>query len=164
MSQTSQTTETTQKTQTSYAGIAAPLVARVGTWLEMGANEDELLAVLRGTGPAVMPASPAWVQSMRVVGDTHNQRAGSAEEGQQSELAEREYRTAAFYYFLARFPHIMSPQAGEAYTLQRAAYLHASKYFAPLRYRSSLSLSRASRSLATCAFHARRRARRARRS
>lgn len=113
------------------AEVPAPLAHRVARWIEEGIGADELLAACREVPPAQGPGTPAWVAAFSGPGDRHVRSARDVEVAGDRDRVRDEYLTAAFYYFLARFPHIFSPAAREAYLKHIAAYLHAGSYFDP---------------------------------
>lgn len=91
-------------------GVPAPLAPRLATWLETGPvalTEEALLAVLR-SAPDATPASPPWVAHIGARGDAAAARA--EETGDRAAWEE-----AAFWFFLARFPHLLGPTAADAY-------------------------------------------------
>ncbi|HET7037912.1 MAG TPA: alpha/beta fold hydrolase [Thermomicrobiaceae bacterium] len=107
------------------------LAPRVPNWLADGIDATLLREALAGLPAGQGPASPDWVRHFSAIGDDHARRAAQLEAGDQA-AAMTAYLTAAFFYFLARFPHFLGPDpaaARDAYAKHRAAYLAASRFF-----------------------------------
>ena len=118
------------------AGRALPgaLAPRVPNWLADGIDAAALRDALDRLPAGQGPASPAWVGHFSAVGDDHAHAADAAAAAGDGPAAHRAYLSAAFFYFLARFPHFLGPDtaaARAAYARHRAAYLQASRYFDP---------------------------------
>jgi dienelactone hydrolase len=109
-------------------GIRPFVEERFNGWVRAGAEEAELDAVLkrihdpRGDGPG------SWVYELAQVAAAHEQRAKNAADGA---VATDEYRKAAVYYYIARFPFVSSPAKEKAYRDHIRCYLEGAKSFDP---------------------------------
>ena len=116
------------------AALPPALAPRVPNWLADGIDPAALHAALDRLPPGQGPASPAWVRHFSAVGDGYAHEGDRAAADGHGATARQAYLSAAFFYFLARFPHILGPDpalARAAYAKHRAAYLQASRYFDP---------------------------------
>ncbi|HEX5502324.1 MAG TPA: alpha/beta hydrolase [Thermomicrobiales bacterium] len=113
------------------AGVPPALAARLPGWLDEGFAAAELLDACRAIPAGQLPGSPAWVGAFGARGDAHEGLGRVAEARGDADRARVEYLTAAFYFFLARFPHIFSPDARAAYRRHQDAYLRAASTFDP---------------------------------
>jgi pimeloyl-ACP methyl ester carboxylesterase len=100
---------------------------RFAGWVQSGANEKELETILgrihdpRGTGPG------SWVHEFAQTAFHHERFAQKAEAQKDQAKAVHEYKLAAVYYYLARFPHLLSPGKEEAYKKHIECYLKSTK-------------------------------------
>lgn len=100
---------------------------RFAGWVQCGADEKELETVLgnihdpRGTGPG------SWVHEFAQTAFRHECFAQNAEAQKDQMKAVREYKLAAVYYYLARFPHLLSPEKEKAYRKHIECYLKAAR-------------------------------------
>jgi esterase FrsA len=112
-------------------GIRPFVEDRFGGWVDAGANEQELDAVLRrihdprGSGPG------SWVYELSQAAARHEKAAKDAEGVGDTGAATKEYQTAAVYYFIARFPFVGSPAKAKAYEKHKECYLKAAESFNP---------------------------------
>lgn len=118
-------------TYRTIARVPEFLAPRLGSWVADDIDETELVDTIRSLEPGQVPSSPAWVARLSEVGDSHFEKAQQLEATGTNAAVKAEYLNAAFYYFLARFPHILGPQARQAYVKHQQAYLAASRYFEP---------------------------------
>ena len=116
------------------AGVPEWIAARVPNWIADGVDEAALLAALRGLPPGQSPGSPGWVGHFSAIGAAQARVGETAEATGDTSGAKEGYLNAAFYAFLARFPHFIAPDAAPAraaYHAHQAAYLKAARYFDP---------------------------------
>jgi esterase FrsA len=109
-------------------GIPGFLAHRVVGWVHDGMNEQRLLEVLRALGAQAKPGSAAYVVPLMNFGDR------LFTEGQRELEPQRKrdaFLQASFYYFLARFPHVLSPLAEDAYRKSLEAYAQMGACFDP---------------------------------
>ena len=110
--------------------IASRLPGFVDFVAPLGINGDMLVQAIHEAGPAIGPATPGWQATISRRGDEATARAETAEAESDTQKAEQEFMAASFWYFLARFPHILNAEGAAAYHKHIQAYLHAAKYFA----------------------------------
>jgi esterase FrsA len=110
------------------ADIPGFLMHRVAGWVHDGIHKNELLEVLRELGPQAKPGSAEYVQPLMDTGDRYVDRGHAELEPQIKQAA---FLRASFYYFLARFPHILSPLGEAAYRKSTEAYIQAGLHFDP---------------------------------
>ncbi|GAB4330690.1 MAG: esterase FrsA [Candidatus Abyssubacteria bacterium] len=112
-------------------GVRPFVEERFDGWVSAGADEKELDAALgrihdlHGSGPG------SWVYELRVPAERHELIATDAELAGDLTTAAQEYRKAAVFYFIARFPFLSTPAKAEAYRRHIQCYLDAAKYFDP---------------------------------
>jgi len=119
-----------------YSGIEAipdVLGMRACAWLKAGlihdGNEPDLMrAASVGKGA---PGSPPWVKAFTSAGDRYFAEGESAEAAGEKKAAREGFESAAHFYYLARWPHIFSAEAGAAYEKHIAAYRRAARYLDP---------------------------------
>jgi esterase FrsA len=104
---------------------------RFGGWVRAGADEGELDAALRRIYDPRGSDEGSWVYELSKLAARHEEMADRADASGDRDTAFREYRIAALYYFIARFPFVSSPAKEEAYKKHIACYLKAAKYFDP---------------------------------
>ena len=110
--------------------IAARLPGFADFVAQLGIDGDRLVQAIHEAGPAIGPATPGWQAAMSRHGDAAVVRAEMAEAGNDVVRAENEFMAASFWYFLARFPHILNAEGAAAYKKHIHAYLRAAHYFA----------------------------------
>ena len=120
--------EQAHPTPNTLGGIPPFLAHRVAGWIQDGVDEGELLEVLAGLGDQARPGTEAYVLPLMNTGDRYFAR-GQLESNPQAK--QEEFLKASFYYFLARFPHVLSPLAEEAYRKSLKAYAEAGALFDP---------------------------------
>jgi esterase FrsA len=113
----------------SIQGVPAEIAARLPGFAEFGIDGDQLVRAVREAGPQMGPATPGWATSLMGVGDAALALGEAAEARGDGLAAERGFLDASFWYFLARFPHIINPDGAEAYQRHKAAYLRAAQHF-----------------------------------
>ena len=120
--------EQAHPTPNTLGGIPPFLAHRVAGWIQDGVDEGELLEVLAGLGDQARPGSEAYVLPLMNTGDRYFAQ-GQLDLNPQAK--QEEFLKASFYYFLARFPHVLSPLAEEAYRKSLKAYAEAGALFDP---------------------------------
>ncbi len=118
-------------------GVAPELAARFPGFVRTGIDLPTLIEATRNAGN---PANPAWPEIMSTVGERHFARAESAEREGGTVAAERAYLDASFWFFFARFPHILNEGGARAYRRHNEAYGRAAKYFHDPMTRVAISL------------------------
>lgn len=116
------------------SGVPAIIAPRTGNWVADGIDEAGLLDALRGLPAGQGPGTPAWISHFSAIGAAASAAGSAAAAAGDAAGAKDAYLDAAFYYFLARFPHFIGGDAGlaqQAYRQHREAYLQASRYFDP---------------------------------
>lgn len=112
------------------SGLPAEVGGRIRKWADLGSEFDiagaRIVEAVRATGPEHSPADPGWIPTMTDFGDAARARAGAAGDPGK---ARNGYLEASFWYFLARFPHVLRPAAKDAYRKHTEAYLAAAQHF-----------------------------------
>ena len=108
-------------------GVPAELAARIPGFADMGVDPDTVVEAIRQAGPERGPATPGWADAMIAYGDTQFRKGETAEAGPTPNDSERHFLEASFWYFFARFPHILNPAGARAYGQHREAYRRALK-------------------------------------
>lgn len=111
------------------AEIAERLPGFVDFVAEFGISGDALVRAIQDAGAVIGPATPGWQDKMSRLGDDAFTRAETAEAAGDAGRAKMEFMAASFWYFLARFPHILNAEGALAYKKHTQAYLRASRYF-----------------------------------
>ena len=107
-------------------GVPDFLASRAAGWVTFGARHDHLLNSLREVPDA--PMSPDWVGHFLEIGVRHLNAARTADRNGDAHRSKQAYLASAFYFFLARWPYPLSPQAREAYECHIDAYLNAARF------------------------------------
>jgi esterase FrsA len=119
-----------------------PLILRVASvrpfvndrfhgWVNMGVPEDELDQTLRGVHDVKGDGPGSWVYELSQIAVNYENAASEAEiAGNQAE-AYRNWKTAAVYYYIARFPYLASPAKKAAYQKHIECYLKYAASFDP---------------------------------
>ena len=100
---------------------------RFAGWVKCGADEKELDTILgkihnpRGVGPG------SWTYEFAQAAERHKLSARDSDAYKSSAESEKEYDLAATYYYLARFPHLFTPEKENAYKKHIECYLKAAK-------------------------------------
>ena len=106
--------------------LAARTCGFIGNGFVTKQNEAEVLATFKnGNG---RPTTPEWVASFTKSGDKYMESAEKAEKKKNIDRAKGDYEKAAFFYYMARWPHIFSPEAQQAYNKNVIAYKKAHQY------------------------------------
>lgn len=100
-------------------------------WVKMGADERELDAVLGRINRFNGEGRGSWVYELSKTAAEHEQAAASAEGAGNAQRAASEYKAAAIFYSLARFPFASSAAKEAAYERHIDCYLKAARYFEP---------------------------------
>jgi pimeloyl-ACP methyl ester carboxylesterase len=104
---------------------------RFDGWVRAGADESELDAAFRrvyspiGTGPG------SWVYELSQPAAQHEARARELEAGGDATAATAEWRAAAIFYYIARFPFLGNEAKRAAYRKHIACFLESVKYERP---------------------------------
>ncbi|MEW6350524.1 MAG: alpha/beta fold hydrolase [Thermodesulfobacteriota bacterium] len=112
-------------------GIRPFVEDRFAGWVDMGVDEAELDRTLRGIHDPQGDGSGSWVYELSRAAAGHERAAGEADHAGQKETAAREYRKAAIFYYLARFPFVGSPAKEKAYQAHIRCYLKAAESLTP---------------------------------
>jgi esterase FrsA len=112
-----------------FADIPPAIAARLPGFADLGIDFDQLVAAVRAAGPERGPATPGWPEAMMAHGHAAMAAGEAAELRHDSAAAEAAFMAASFWYFFARFPHILNAGGAEAYRLHRAAYRRAAAHF-----------------------------------
>lgn len=113
----------------SIRDVPAGIAVRLPGFAELGIDGNLLVEAVREAGPELGPATPGWAGKMMLRGDAMMARAGKSETSGDTTRARDEYLEASFWYFFARFPHIMNPEGADAYQRHIAAYKRAARHF-----------------------------------
>lgn len=104
---------------TSIVGIPAEITARLPGFADFGISGNVMVDVIRNTISKGKPGSIAWSESLIAHADSIASQANSSEAS---------WLEASFWYFFARFPHIMNERMAVAYERHKTAYLKANEY------------------------------------
>lgn len=104
---------------------------RFGGWVEAGINEEELDAVLRRIHDPLGSGPGSWVHELSLAAGKHELAATEAELADDTATALEEYRKAAIFYYVARFPFVSTPAKAEAYRKHIDCYLRLAQSFDP---------------------------------
>jgi esterase FrsA len=113
----------------SITGIPPEIAARLPGFADFQIDGETLVEAVRRAGPQMGPATPTWAPTLMSYGDelcVKGERAEALHDGAAAECA---FLEASFWYFFARFPHILNAAGAEAYRRHVAAYLRAAKHF-----------------------------------
>lgn len=113
-------------------GVPPTLAVRLPGFVDFGINGDVLVDAIRKAGPEHGPATPGWSEAFIEYGHQAIKYGEQAENNLDFTQAERYFLEASFWYFFARFPHILNKGGAKAYQLHTASYLRAVKYSAYL--------------------------------
>jgi len=100
-------------------------------WVSRGATEEELDTALKRIYDPVGDGPGSWVYELSKPAAQHELVAMKAEVAGDTETAFREYKTAAMFYYIARFPFVSSPAKQAAYEKHIECYLKAARSFDP---------------------------------
>ncbi len=113
----------------SIEGVPAEIAARLPGFADFGIDGDQLVRAVQEAGALLGPATPGWATSLMRRGDEAMALGEAAEARGDGAAAEREFLLASFWYFFARFPHIINPDGAQAYRRHVEAYLKAARHF-----------------------------------
>ena len=106
--------------------LAARTCGFIGNGFVTKQNETEVLETFKnGNGK---PTTPEWIASFTKSGDKYMASAEKEEKKKNTATAKDDYEKAAFFYYMARWPHIFSPEAQQAYDKNVIAYKKAHQY------------------------------------
>jgi esterase FrsA len=111
-------------------GVPPVLAVRLPGFMDFGIDGDILVEAVRKAGPENGPATPGWSDVLMQYGHQAMKYGEQAEKNSDFAQAERDFLEASFWYFFARFPHILNEDGAKAYQLHTAAYLRAVKHSA----------------------------------
>jgi pimeloyl-ACP methyl ester carboxylesterase len=112
-------------------GIRPFVEDRFNGWVEAGANEEELDAALKRIHDPKGSERGSWVYELSLPAAKHELAATEAELADDYATATEEYKKAAVFYFVARFPFVSNPAKAEAYRRHIDCYLKAARAFDP---------------------------------
>jgi esterase FrsA len=112
------------------AGVPAELAKRIPGFADSGVDPDRIVAAIRVAGPERGPATPGWADTIAVIGEEAFERGEAAERAGDERQAEKAFLESSFWFFLARFPHILGPSGATAYRRHNEAYVRAARHFA----------------------------------
>jgi esterase FrsA len=112
------------------AGAPPELAKRVPGFAASGVDPDRIVAAIRAAGPEKGPATPGWAEKIAAVGEEAFEQGEAAERAGDAGRAEKAFLEASFWFFLARFPHILGPAGAAAYRRHNDAYMRAAGHFA----------------------------------
>lgn len=111
----------------SIEGVPVEIAARLPGFVDFGMDGDGLVEAVRKAGSGRGVASPEWCQVLMAYGHEAMQQGEKFEEQGNVSHAERAFLDASFWYFFARFPHILTEEGAKAYELHKEAYLRAAE-------------------------------------
>jgi len=114
----------------SIRGVPPGLVVRLDLLTQSGIPGEVLVEAIRKAGPEKGPFTPGWVETLMEYGQVALDKGDEQLKKSDREKARQEFLKASVWFFFARFPHIFSSQAGEAYKKHIASYQKALKYSA----------------------------------
>lgn len=109
-------------------GVPPSLTVRIPGFVDFGINGDILVDIVRKVGPEHGPATPGWSDALIAYGHQAMKKGEQAEAQEDFNQAEQGFLEASFWYFFARFPHILNEGGAKAYHLHTEAYLRAVKH------------------------------------
>jgi esterase FrsA len=112
------------------AGVPAELAKRILGFADSGIDPDRIVAAIRAAGPEKGPATPGWAETIAAIGEEAFERGEAAEHASEAPQAEKAFLESSFWFFLARFPHILRPAGAAAYRRHNEAYMRAARHFA----------------------------------
>ncbi len=107
-------------------GVSPEIALRLPGFADFGMDGDDLVEAVRKAGKS--PVAATWGEVLIEYGNLAMNRGELAQKQDNSHLAEKEFMKASFWYFLARFPHIMNDTGMRAYQLHNEAYLCAARH------------------------------------
>lgn len=104
---------------------------RFDGWVQAGADEEELDAAFRRVYDPVGSGPGSWVYEVSLPAAQHEARARELEAAGDAEGAAEEWRQAAVFYYVARFPFIGNEAKAAAYRKHIECYLESVKHEEP---------------------------------
>jgi esterase FrsA len=112
-------------------GVPPEIAVRLPGFAAFGIDGERLVEAVRAAGPVIGPATPGWAPKLIAYGDAALAQAEQSEERGNDAGAAAMFLEASFWYFFARFPHIINPDGAVAYHKHIAAYQRAARFFDP---------------------------------
>jgi esterase FrsA len=113
----------------SIAGVPAELARRISGFARHGIDPGRIVAAIRDAGPEKGPATPGWPGKMAALGEDLFEQGVAARSAGATQAATRSFLESSFWFFLARFPHIINAAGAAAYRRHNEAYLAAADHF-----------------------------------
>jgi len=113
----------------SIRDVPAGIAVRLPGFADLGIDGATLVEAVREAGPQVGPATAGWAAKIAHRGDVLMSRGELAVAAGNRARAREEFLGASFWYFFARFPHIVNPEGAAAYRRHVEAYTRAAAYF-----------------------------------
>ncbi len=104
---------------------------RFDDWVKAGVNEEELDGAFRRVHDPTGSGPGSWVYELSLAAARHELAASKAELADDTVTAAEEYRQAAIFYYVARFPFVSGPAKAEAYRKHIDCYLRLAETFQP---------------------------------
>jgi esterase FrsA len=111
-------------------GVPAELAKRIPGFADSGVDPDRIVAAIRAAGPEKGPATPGWADKIAAIGEEAFEHGEAAERAGDARQAEKAFLESSFWFFLARFPHILNAAGAAAYRRHNEAYMRAARHFA----------------------------------
>jgi esterase FrsA len=113
----------------SIVGTPVEIAKRIPGFARCGADPDRIVEAVRAAGPEMGPATPGWPEKMAATGEESFAAGEAAERNGDAREAERAFLEACFWFFLARFPHILNSGGAAAYRRHNESYMRAARHF-----------------------------------
>jgi esterase FrsA len=110
-------------------GVPSEIAVRLPGFAAFGIDGELLVEAVRAAGPIMGPGTPGWATKIAEYGDAVLAEAEQAEEHGNHARAAANFLEASFWYFFARFPHIINPDGAVAYQKHILAYQRAAQHF-----------------------------------
>ncbi len=104
---------------------------RFDGWVQHGADEAELDAALRRVNDPIGAGPGSWVYEISQPAELHEARARELEAAGDTGSAVEEWRQAAIFYYIARFPFVGNEAKAEAYRKHIDCYLESVEHEQP---------------------------------
>lgn len=115
----------------SIRGVPAEIAQRIQGFARCGIDPDQIVEAVRAAGPEAGPATPGWADTMAARGERAMAEGEAAERSGDAPGAKRSFLAASFWFFFARFPHILNAGGAAAYRRHNDAYARAARHFDP---------------------------------
>jgi esterase FrsA len=116
---------------TSIEGVPPEIAVRLPGFEAFGISGELLVEAVRTAGPSMGPATLGWATKMSEYGDAAMIQAEQLDRQGDRTNASAHFLEASFWYFFARFPHIINPDGAAAYQKHIKAYQRAARHFDP---------------------------------